>query len=147
MIPLIDIAPFLHGSAADKARTARALDDACREFGWLVIAGHGVPAALIEEMHAVSRAFFALPHWEKMKHRMPADRYRGFTPPGTESLAYSLDEERPPPIDEYAAESPAEFFSVASEYFFTLPEVLRDAYPRVYGQLARFYRQEPIARP
>lgn len=64
-----------------------------------------------------------------------------------EALCRRLDEERAPPIDEYAAESPAEFFSVASEYFFTLPEVLRDAYPRVYGQLARFYRQEPIARP
>lgn len=64
-----------------------------------------------------------------------------------EALCRCLDEERAPPIDEYAAESPAEFFSVASEYFFTLPEVLRDAYPRVYGQLARFYRQEPIARP
>ena len=82
MIPLIDIDPFLRGSAADKARTARALDDACREMGWLVIAGHGVPGALIEEMHAVSRAYFALPHWEKMKHKVPVDRYRGYTPPG-----------------------------------------------------------------
>ena len=43
MIPLIDIEPFLHGSQADKARTADALDEACREFGWLVVAGHGVP--------------------------------------------------------------------------------------------------------
>ena len=64
-----------------------------------------------------------------------------------EALCRHTDEERTPPIDEYAAESPAEFFSVASEYFFTLTEVLRDAYPRVYGQLARFYRQEPIAHP
>lgn len=52
-----------------------------------MIEGHGVPSALIEEMHAVSRAYFALPHWEKIKHKMPADRYRGYTPPGTESLA------------------------------------------------------------
>ena len=100
MIPLIDIDPFLHGSAADKARTAAALDDACREMGWLVIAGHGVPGALVDEMHAVSRAYFALPHWEKMKHKVPADRYRGYTPPGTESLAYSLGEERPTDLKE-----------------------------------------------
>ena len=64
-----------------------------------------------------------------------------------EALCRCVDEGDPPPIDEYAAESPAEFFSVASEYFFALPEVLRGAYPRVYGQLVRFYRQEPIARP
>ena len=62
MIPLIDIEPCLHGSQADKERTAKALDDACREFGWLVVAGHGVPKSLIDEMHAISRGFFARPH-------------------------------------------------------------------------------------
>ena len=108
MIPLIDIEPFLKGSAADKARTAKVLDDACREFGWLVITGHGVADALIAEMHAVSRAYFALPYWEKMKHRMPADRYRGYTPPGTESLAYSLDEERPPDLKEAFSMGPVD---------------------------------------
>ena len=100
MIPLIDIGPFLHGSADDKKRTAKALDEACRNVGWLVISGHDVPKTLIDDMHAISRDYFALPFWEKMKHKMPADRYRGFTPPGTESLAYSLDEERPPDLKE-----------------------------------------------
>ena len=108
MIPLIDIEPFLNGSASDKARTAAALDDACRKFGWLVVAGHGVPRTLIDEMHAVSRGFFARPYWEKMKHKMPADRYRGYTPPGTESLAYSLDEERPPDLKEAYSMGPVD---------------------------------------
>ncbi|MDB5865900.1 MAG: hypothetical protein JWO70_3706 [Betaproteobacteria bacterium] len=49
-------------------------------------------------------------------------------------------------IDEYAAESPAEFFAVASETFFESPVELRDAYPAVYGQLVEFYRQDPAAR-
>ena len=63
-----------------------------------------------------------------------------------EALCRCVDEGHPsPPIDEYAAESPAEFFSVASEYFFTLPAELRDALPPVYEQLARFYRQDPAA--
>lgn len=116
MIPLIDVAPFLHGSASDKARTARTLDEACREVGWLVVAGHGVPSALIAEMHAVSRAYFALPHWEKMKHKMPADRYRGYTPPGTESLAYSLDEERPPDLKEAFSMGPVDAACDAYHY-------------------------------
>ncbi len=116
MVPLIDIEPFLRGGAADKKRTAAALDDACRAFGWLVIAGHGVPDALVREMHAVSRAYFSLPHWEKMKHRMPADRYRGFTPPGTESLAYSLDEERPPDLKEAYSMGPVD--SAYDEYHY-----------------------------
>ncbi len=49
-------------------------------------------------------------------------------------------------IDPYAAESPAEFFAVLSEYFFELPEVLNGNYPAVYEQMRRFYRQDPLKR-
>ncbi len=49
-------------------------------------------------------------------------------------------------IDPYAAESPAEFFAVLTEYFFDLPEALVEAYPAVYEQLRRFYRQDPMER-
>jgi Mlc titration factor MtfA (ptsG expression regulator) len=49
-------------------------------------------------------------------------------------------------IDDYAAESPAEFFAVLSEAFFESPLVVREAYPAVYAQLAQFYRQDPGAR-
>ncbi len=62
-----------------------------------------------------------------------------------EGLCRCVDEGNPPSIDEYAAENPAEFFAVASEYFFALPAELRDALPPVYEQLARFYRQDPAA--
>lgn len=48
-------------------------------------------------------------------------------------------------IDPYAAEHPAEFFAVASEAFFEMPEVLREEYPAVYEQLRLFYRQDPAA--
>ncbi|PWB34360.1 zinc-dependent peptidase [Pseudomonas sp. SDI] len=49
-------------------------------------------------------------------------------------------------IDPYAAENPAEFFAVTSEYFFSAPDLLVQAYPAVYAQLSRFYRQDPLAR-
>lgn len=49
-------------------------------------------------------------------------------------------------IDPYAAETPAEFFAVLSEAFFEIPKKVRAEYPRVYGQLAAFYRQDPAAR-
>ena len=45
-------------------------------------------------------------------------------------------------INPYAATSPAEFFAVLTEYFFTAPEILKEAYPSVYSQLALFYRPE-----
>ncbi len=50
------------------------------------------------------------------------------------------------PIDPYAAENPGEFFAVVSEAFFETPEWLEPAYPAVYGELRRFYRQDPLAR-
>ena len=49
-------------------------------------------------------------------------------------------------IDPYASESPGEFFAVLSEAFFELPDVVETEYPRVYAQLAQFYRQDPLAR-
>ncbi len=47
------------------------------------------------------------------------------------------------PFDAYAATDAAEFFAVASEVFLLDPDRVRDAYPRVYTQLAAFYRQHP----
>jgi len=51
-----------------------------------------------------------------------------------------------PALDAYGARDPAEFFAVASEAFFTDPERLYAAFPEVYEQLARFYRQDPRRR-
>ncbi len=48
------------------------------------------------------------------------------------------------PLDPYAAESPAEFFAVASEAFFETPALLQAHYPAVYAQLRQFYRQDPL---
>ena len=50
------------------------------------------------------------------------------------------------PLDAYAAESPAEFFAVLSEYFFEQPQLVHVAYPEVYRQLGLFYRQDPARR-
>lgn len=49
-------------------------------------------------------------------------------------------------IDPYAAEDPAEFFAVTSEYFFSAPDLLEAAFSEVYRQLMRFYRQDPLQR-
>jgi len=46
----------------------------------------------------------------------------------------------------YGATSPAEFFAVASEYFFTDPHMLQYLFPAVYEQLELFYGQKPVTR-
>ncbi len=51
-----------------------------------------------------------------------------------------------PGINAYAASSPAEFFAVCSEYFFTAPATLMQQFPAVYKQLELFYRQSPADR-
>mgnify|MGYP002064158200 CR=1 FL=1 len=63
-----------------------------------------------------------------------------------EDLERRVDAGLEPPIDDYALESPAEFFAVASEAFFEAPDLLEAAYPAVYHQLREFYRQDPLAR-
>lgn len=60
-----------------------------------------------------------------------------------DDLNARLDRNEAPPIDPYAAESPDEFFAVASEYHFTAPEVLADCYPAVAAELAAFYGPPP----
>lgn len=58
----------------------------------------------------------------------------------------AMENEEASVLDPYAAESPAEFFAVMSEYFFEWPELVVDTYPAVYEQLSRFYRQDPMGR-
>lgn len=48
------------------------------------------------------------------------------------------------PLDPYAASHPAEFFAVASEAFFVLPEPLAEDYPEIYRLLSMYYRQDPL---
>jgi Mlc titration factor MtfA (ptsG expression regulator) len=47
-------------------------------------------------------------------------------------------------INPYAATSPAEFFAVACEYYFTAPDILKDCCPGVHRQLELFYRHAPV---
>lgn len=50
------------------------------------------------------------------------------------------------PLDPYATRHPAEFFAVASEAFFVLPQPLAEDYPEIYRLLNLYYRQDPLKR-
>ncbi|MBB1058956.1 zinc-dependent peptidase [Lysobacter spongiae] len=54
-------------------------------------------------------------------------------------------EDDPSDIDPYAAESPEEFFAVASEYHFSDPARLARTMPAVAAHLTRFYGPSPFA--
>ncbi len=78
---------------------------------------------------------------------MPREAWtRAFTR-AFEDINQKLDAGHETPLDPYAAETPEEFFAVATEAFFEIPEVLAGAYPDVFEQLARFYRVWPLKMP
>ena len=58
----------------------------------------------------------------------------------------ALDEGRSVAFDDYAAESPAEFFAVASECFFQDPHRLFRHDRTLYELLAGVWRQDPKGR-
>ena len=47
-------------------------------------------------------------------------------------------------LGSYAATNPTEFFSVASERFFSLPRQLRQCHPELFAVLAEYYRVDPL---
>ena len=63
-----------------------------------------------------------------------------------QAFCQMVDSGAPTDLDPYGAESPSEFFAVASEAFFVAPQVLQAEHPAVYGLLMRYFRQDPLAR-
>ncbi|MEM7341722.1 MAG: 2OG-Fe(II) oxygenase family protein [Actinomycetota bacterium] len=67
-VPVIDISSSIGGDLAARRVVADAIARACETSGFFVIAGHGVPAALVDEMERVSLDFFALPDETKQAY-------------------------------------------------------------------------------
>jgi isopenicillin N synthase-like dioxygenase len=69
-IATLDLEPFLRGNAQDRARFAGAFGAALEEIGFAVLVGHGVDAALYDEMHdSVLDLFTSTPLDDKMRFR------------------------------------------------------------------------------
>ena len=63
------------------------------------------------------------------------------------ALQHKVKRQQVDVLDEYAAENPAEFFAVAVETFFSLPENLREEHPGLYTQLKTYFNLDPAAWP
>ena len=69
-IATLDFEPYLRGNDADKARFAQEFGVALREIGFAVLTGHGVDAALYDEIHEkVLDLFTTTPLDRKMRFR------------------------------------------------------------------------------
>lgn len=108
-VPVIDLAPYFAGTPEGKAAVARAVDQACRSTGFLVITQHQIPAALIERVSRLSGEFFALPLDEKRRCNRPQpDQVRGYSAVAEEGLSYSLEEAAPGDLKESLSIGPTD---------------------------------------
>ncbi len=86
-IPVIDMAPFLEGGAAERAATARAIGEACRDIGFFYIVNHGVSPYLVDRTFAEMERFFALPPARKAEIAIEKSScHRGWFQLGGENL-------------------------------------------------------------
>ncbi|MCU1499100.1 MAG: iron oxidase, partial [Acidimicrobiales bacterium] len=96
-LPVVDVAALVDRRAdgpggTDGARCAAvagALDRACRDTGFFLVSGHGVPPALLADLDAASRRFFGRPETEKAAIAMAhgGQAWRGWFPEGGELTA------------------------------------------------------------
>jgi len=101
-IPVVDLSAARTGGLHGRQSLAREIDKVCREIGFFTIAGHGVPAAVMDTLREKAHAFFALPLHEKCKaaHPVPGTP-RGYRAMGGEALAYANDGITPPDLKEF----------------------------------------------
>jgi isopenicillin N synthase-like dioxygenase len=90
-IPLLDLQRWFNGSPAERAAFAAELDVALQESGFLMVAGHGIPAEWKVDLRAAASRFFALPTPVKAAYTTEVVG-RGWIPPGKEANSfYGID--------------------------------------------------------
>lgn len=147
LVPVIDLAPGAAGEAG-RRQVADTVAEACERVGFLVVTGHGVPAAVIDRAWAAAHAFFDLPEAAKRTVVMPRPGYPyGYSPVAGESLARSLGDRRPPDLKESFSIGPADLtpppesedavaFAWAANLWPAEPPGFRDAMLAYYRELS-----------
>lgn len=131
-VPVIDLALFRDGGAADRERIAGQVAEACETLGFLVVSGHGVPAADGEALYQAAQEFFDRPLAEKMTVRRPRnDQNRGYIPYGEETLAKMSGGVTPADYKEVFAIGPDQ---VPSEPYYTGPLAYPDFAPNLWPE-------------
>jgi isopenicillin N synthase-like dioxygenase len=130
-VPIIDVSGALGGGLGSRQAVAREIDTTCRAIGFFTIAGHGVPAAVMNALRSKAHAFFALPLAEKRKAVHPlAATPRGYRAQGMEALAQANAGAAPPDLKEFYHLSRAE--SWPDEPYYTGVEGRRYFIPNLW---------------
>jgi len=143
-VPVIDLTPAREGSRDDRRRVAALIDEACVDIGFFAISGHGVPAAVCDDLREAAHAFFALPV-ETKRRASPADPTtpRGYHALAGETLAAANDAPTPPDLKEFYHVGPVDtadepYYTSAKGRQFFLPNIWPDE-PRAFRSAAVTY--------
>jgi len=90
-VPVIDVGPLVAGATGTDAlrEAATAIDRACRDTGFFLVAGHGIAPERLASLERAARTFFARPDAEKAEIAMVhgGRAWRGWFPEGGELTA------------------------------------------------------------
>ena len=133
-IPVIDIGPFLSGSAEGRNAVPAQVRVAAERIGFFAISGHGVKRTVLDALYAEAHSFFDLPLAEKQRMAPPRPDYqRGYKAVGFEALAAGNALDTPPDLKEY--------------YHFGLPDIPDDTYYTGTEGRRHFFPNRWPARP
>lgn len=81
-LPVLDLSNFTGDESSVAAqRFVEELRETCHNVGFFYLTGHGVEHGLNDQLHQVSREFFAQPNGQRMKIAMDnSPHFRGYTP-------------------------------------------------------------------
>ena len=126
-LPAIDIAPFLSGDPQGKQQVVEAVSAACRDIGFLIIAGHGLPAKDLFRAFDLTRAFFDLPQATKDRwHPTGPSKQRGYHAFESRGLANTLNAKVPLDLRETVFLGPVDDLR---PYYMDLPEAELSYWP------------------
>lgn len=95
-VPVIDISLWDTDDDAARDEIAALVDEACRTVGFMQITGHGVSDDVVTGLTRAVDELFALDEHLKMQLRPPHPSVnRGYTPPKSERLSYSIGVDSP----------------------------------------------------
>jgi isopenicillin N synthase-like dioxygenase len=96
-----DLEAFEKAELSQRNILAAQLDKICRDSGFLVLTGHGVPENCITDMQSTMQTFFKQTPDEKQKVKAPYPGYPyGYLGPNSEALAKSKGVDTPPDLKE-----------------------------------------------
>src|ERR1051325_3098247 len=149
-VPTIDIGPFRANDAAGKRAIGEQVARTCEQTGFLIISGHGFPAALLARAQRELFAFFDLPAEVKNRwHPTGPSKQRGYHGFATRGLASTLGAQTPPDLRETVFLGPVDDHR---PYYASLPEAATTYAPNLIrdereGTLGALYREyERLAR-